>query len=176
MIINSTSLFIKFYNERVPNWKKITASNLEKDKNLDRVIKSIGRFILKNNLDSKRLVDAVIDYYYKKNKRYPTIFLFSDHEALSLYKNYELAHDIDLTEEQKIRLSVKKTKLLVKKLQKFGIIISEAIRSLGITGKGDPYFLLAYGIREGISEKYLELWDKDDKIKKIVLDEIFIDK
>jgi len=176
MMINPISLFLNSYNERVPNWKKITAATLEKDKNLDRVIKSIGRFIVKNDLDPKRLVDAVVDSYYKKNKRYPTIFLFKDHEALSLYKDYELAHNIDLTEEQKIRVSIKKSKIQVKNLQEFGIIIGEAIRSLSVTGKGDPYFLLAYGLREGISEKHLELWDKDDVIKKIVLDEIFLDK
>lgn len=175
-MINPILLFLAAYNGRVPNWKKITPAILEKDKNLDRVIKSLGRFIQKNDLDPKRLVDAVIDYYYKKNKRYPTIFLFSDHEALSLYKDYELAHNIDLTEEQKIRISVKKSKILVKNLQVFGIIIGEAIRSLSTTGKGDPYFLLAYGLREGVPEKHLELWDRDDVIKKIVLDEIFLDK
>lgn len=177
MMINPISLFLKSYNERVPNWKKITTITLNKDKNLNKVILSIIRFIQKNNLDPKRLVDSVIDYYYKKNKRYPTIFLFSDHNALNLYNSYELAHDIKLTEIQKIQVSVKKSIIQVKKLQDFGIIISKAVRSLAITGKGDPYFLLAYGFREEISEKYIKLWDKDDKIKKIVLDVIFsIDK
>jgi hypothetical protein len=176
ILVDPMLVFIEAYNNRVPNWKKITRTILGKDKNLVKILKSTSRFIQKNNLEPKKLVDAIIDHYYKKNKRYPTIFLFSDYNALSIYNSYTLAYEVDLTKEQEIRISVKKSVLKVKNLQEFGINISEGLMSLSETGKGDPYFLLAYGIRKNVPDACIALWDKDDEIKKIVLDEIFKNK
>lgn len=173
MILNSTSSFVTYYNERVPNWKKIWSSHLNEDKNLKRLIQSIGRFIQKNNLDVKRLVDSVIDHYFEKNKKYPTLFYFSGHEALNLYNSYQLAYNLDLNESQKIIVSVKKSMQSVQNLQTFNLTYGEAVKSLHQTGKLDFYYSLAHGLREDVPEEYLKLWDKDDVVKKLVLDVIF---
>jgi hypothetical protein len=172
MLINSREAFLIAYNERVPNWKKITKANLLNDKSLDKIILSIANFIANNNLDPKKLVDSIVDHYFAKKKRYPNIFLFKGNVALSIYKNYQLAQGIDLTETQKIIVSVKKSKILLKNLEKNGIIYNKGVELLKNTGKVDFYFLLAHGIREGIPKQIIEAWEKSDELKNLVLNTI----
>jgi hypothetical protein len=173
MFVNTKDLFVKCYNHRVPNWKKINASHLIEDTRLSKILDSIEKFIIDNNLNYKRLVDSIVDFYYKKNNRYPHIFLFKGGTALSIYKNYTLPQQLDLSELQKIYVSVKKSNILLKKLKSYGIIYYKGVNSLHVTGKADFYFLLAHGITEGIPENIIKKWENSDEIKITVLNAIF---
>jgi hypothetical protein len=173
MLVQTDEAFLTYYNNKVPGWKRIYQDHLIQDRSLNRVVKSIGSFISTYNLDPKRLTDSIIDFYYDKNKRYPHIFLFKGPLALTIYKNYRLGHVIDLTETQRISVSVKKSKILLKSLLKNGIIYNKGVYSLQITGKADPYFLLAHGIKDGVSKQSIKKWEEDNVIKKLVLDIIF---
>lgn len=168
MITNLESMFITHYNQSAPNWKKIKPNELMTNINLQNNINAITTFVSQNNLDPKRLVYAIVKFYYKNNK-YPSILLFKGEKALSLYKNYELPQTIEINNTQKIMLFVKKSKKLLNNLEKNGIIYSKGVKILHDTGKADPYFLLAHGIKEGVSNQILKEWEQSDELKNLVL-------
>ncbi len=164
--------FLNFYNQSMPKWKNIRKSDLIQDKCLDKIISSIEFFIQQNNLDPKKLANSVIEFYFKKNNRYPHIFLFKGNIALSIYKNSNLSYGSDPTEIQKIIISVKKSKILVKNMEDYGIIYSKGVKLIQQTKKADFYYLLAHGIREGIPEQIVTKWDESIEIKKAVVQAI----
>lgn len=172
MEFNLRESFLNFYNQSMPKWKNIRKSDLTQDKCLDKIITSIEFFIQENNLDPKKLANSVIDFYFKKNNRYPHIFLFKGNIALNIYKNSSLSMGPDLTELQKIVVSVKKSKILVKNMESYGIIYSKGVKIIQKTGKANFYYLLAHGIREGIPEQIVTKWDESIEIKKAVVQAI----
>ena len=172
MELNLRESFLNFYNQSMPKWKNIKKSDLIQDKCLDKIISSIELFIQQNKLDPKKLVNSVIEFYFKKNNRYPHIFLFKGNIALSIYKNSNLSTESDLTELQKIIVSVKKSKILVKNMENYGIIYNEGVKAIQKTGKASFYYLLAHGIREGIPEQIVTKWDESIEIKRAVVQTI----
>lgn len=175
MFPNIKDLFISAYNQRVPNWKKLTPEKLINTSRLSKTLDSIEIFIKENNLDSQRLVNSIIDFFLEKDKKFPYLFYFKGASALTIYKNYKLANILTLSETQEILNFVKKSKKLLKNLENNGIIYSRGVFFLKEMNKVSPYFLLAHGITNEIPQKCIEKW-KSEELKNLVLNIIFEDR
>ena len=169
------SQFVFIYNSKVPNWKKIYKKDLVYHRNLIMALSKIEKFIIDNKLNIFRLVESVINDYLKNYNRYPSIFLFQGKQALTTYYNYKIRPEVDLTDLQKIIISVKSSKKSSKISSFMALLYTEGVKFLLQQEKIDPYFLLAFGKREFIDKKYIKRWEYDDNLKLAVLSAILAD-